>query len=198
MSVLERGKTYYCETLTTTSQEWAVFQRSVCWPRNGDIYVATYYVSAGPPHQKTYGATTKQMLPKCWCDPRRCGCPPGDQDNDGAATPEIMLRPVSKGSDVQRLQTCCSGAVLNVMKMSSDPRIGVPSAFNVIKMSSDPRSLFQQPWTWWRRPATPDACSSSPKRSWMMMRRFQKVFYPGNPKYVLWTDPQRRLSGIPR
>ena len=52
--VLERGKTYYCKKLKTASQEWTIFQRSVCWPRNiiNYLLVAADHVSARPPVQR--------------------------------------------------------------------------------------------------------------------------------------------------
>ena len=62
-----------------------------------------------PQTKKACAATTKQVLPKCWCDPRRCRCPPGDRDNDDAATPEIML------------------AQSQTAMMFSDPRRDVPA-----------------------------------------------------------------------
>ena len=55
-----------------------------------EIQIITYQPTTflPPPHtKKTCGATAKQMLPKCWCDPGRYRCPPGDRDNYGAATP---------------------------------------------------------------------------------------------------------------
>lgn len=79
-------------------------------------FLAAWFCPPRTRTKKISGANNQQILPSSWYDPRRCKYPPGDADDDGAATPEAVF--------VQS-QTAM---------MSSDPRVDVPAVLN------DPRT----------------------------------------------------------
>lgn len=95
----------------------------------------------------------------------RFRCPPGDPDDDGAVTAEMMLAQSQTPMMFRDLRTA-------LMMIVCDPRSDVPAALN----DDDAQQLQKR-------------CYSSPERS-MVMRQFHKKFSPPprNPK-ILYCGP---------